>query len=195
MMIDKYLHVRCSAHIINLIVKEGLKEQSDSIHRIRLAMRFVKSSPQRSKKFQECVLFEKIDCKKGVCLDVDTRWNSTYLMLEVAIKYRKAFDRLKREDNCFVPYFESLTPPDKADWAKIESFVKFLKLFYDSTLALSGSNYVTCAQFFVQIVVMHLTINRFQTSLDIVMRKMVDNMRGKFEKYWVHSSLKNNLCC
>ena len=64
MMIDKYLHVRCSAHIINLIVKEGLKEQSDSIHRIRLAMRFVRSSPQRSKKFQECVLFEKIDCKK-----------------------------------------------------------------------------------------------------------------------------------
>ena len=40
---------------------------------------------------------------------------------------------------------------------------------------------------------MHLTIKRFQSSADIVMIKMADNMRGKFEKYWVHSSLKNNL--
>ena len=121
-----------------MIVKEGLKEKGDLIHKVRLAMRFVRSSPQRSKKFQECVTFEKIDCKKGICLDVDTRWNSTYLMLEVDVTYRKAFDRLKKEDDIFLPYFESLGPPDKANRAKVESFVKFLKLFYDSKLALFG---------------------------------------------------------
>ena len=33
--------------------------------------------------------------KKLLCLDVPTRWNSTYLMLESAEKFQKAFERLE----------------------------------------------------------------------------------------------------
>lgn len=38
-------------------------------------------------------------------LDVETRWNSTYLMLETAIKYENAFHRLQENDNAYVDYF------------------------------------------------------------------------------------------
>jgi hypothetical protein len=39
---------------------------------------------------------------RKVCLDVDTRWNSTYLMLSIAEKYQKAFELLEEEDKHFV---------------------------------------------------------------------------------------------
>ncbi|CAA3027478.1 zinc finger BED domain-containing RICESLEEPER 2-like [Olea europaea subsp. europaea] len=35
-----YLHVRCSTHIVNLIVQEGLKEFNPSIERIRNAVKY-----------------------------------------------------------------------------------------------------------------------------------------------------------
>ena len=31
----KYLHMRCMAHIVNLIVVEGLKEMNKSVERVR----------------------------------------------------------------------------------------------------------------------------------------------------------------
>ncbi|KAK8918232.1 hypothetical protein KSP39_PZI022073 [Platanthera zijinensis] len=91
----EFLQVRCSAHILNLIVKDGLSEFNESIEKIRLAIKYVKGSSQRSEKFKKCVVNAQINCKSLLCLDVETRWNSTYLMLETAIKFEKAFDGLE----------------------------------------------------------------------------------------------------
>ena len=41
---------------------------------------------------------EKIDCKSLVFLDVPTRWNFTYLMLETSLKFKKTFERLEEDD-------------------------------------------------------------------------------------------------
>ncbi|KAK3198395.1 hypothetical protein Dsin_021810 [Dipteronia sinensis] len=94
----KYLHLRCCAHIANLIVNDGLKEMHNSKVAIRNAVKFVKSSPSRFDKFKKCVELEKIQNKGLVVLDVPTRWNSTYLMLASSLKFVKAFDRLDDED-------------------------------------------------------------------------------------------------
>lgn len=89
----KYLHLRCCAHIINLVVKDGLEEHFDSISRIRNAVRYVRSSPSRYDSFLDSVAKVKSDCKRKPCLDCETRWNSTFLMLETAEKYADAFER------------------------------------------------------------------------------------------------------
>ena len=47
---NEYMHMRCCAHIINLIVREGLKEIDASVAKVREAMRYVKSSPNRSQR-------------------------------------------------------------------------------------------------------------------------------------------------
>ena len=56
----EFMHERCSAHIINLIVTKGLKELHDSIIAIRNDVRYVRSSLARLQKFKTCVEQEKI---------------------------------------------------------------------------------------------------------------------------------------
>ncbi|CAL9029189.1 unnamed protein product [Prunus brigantina] len=52
----KYMHVRCCAHIVNLIVRDGLKKLEKSILAIRNVVRYVRSSPQRLKVFYDMTL-------------------------------------------------------------------------------------------------------------------------------------------
>lgn len=42
----EYMHVRC-AHILNLVVTDGLKEMHDSISKIRDTCKYVRASPAR----------------------------------------------------------------------------------------------------------------------------------------------------
>ncbi|XP_061358176.1 zinc finger BED domain-containing protein RICESLEEPER 2-like [Gastrolobium bilobum] len=90
----EYLHVRCCAHILNLVVNDGLKELHASITKIRNAVRFVRASPSRMDRFKTCIKDCRIQEGGIVQLDVPTRWNSTYIMLESALKFQKAFKRL-----------------------------------------------------------------------------------------------------
>lgn len=92
-------------------VCDALKEYNESICRIQNVVRYVRSSPVRVMKFKKCIENEKICCNCVVCLNVPTRWNSTYLMLEVAIKFKKSFDRLDDNDESY----KNESPPTKHD--------------------------------------------------------------------------------
>jgi len=67
------MHLRCCAHILNLVVNDGLKEIDDSIIKIRAACKFVKSSPARLAMFKRCVGDSNIESKQMLTLDVPTR--------------------------------------------------------------------------------------------------------------------------
>jgi hypothetical protein len=60
------VHQRCTCHIINLIVKSGLKRLKPFTEDVRIAINFLNSSNQ-------------------------SRWNSTYLMLKHLIPYKNIF--------------------------------------------------------------------------------------------------------
>jgi hypothetical protein len=70
---NRFMHVRCCAHILNLIVIQGLKEVDESIMRVRSAIKYVKSSPSRFESFKTCLERENINFKGLLCLDVPTR--------------------------------------------------------------------------------------------------------------------------
>ncbi|KAL0406588.1 UNVERIFIED_CONTAM: Zinc finger BED domain-containing protein RICESLEEPER 4 [Sesamum latifolium] len=126
----KYLQMRRVAHIINLIVKDGLKELNDSIESVRTVVRYVRQSPARTRKFNNFAVEEKIESKKSLCLDVPTRWNSVYTMLETTLIFQGVFERYEIYDadfrNDFMPGgpYGRIGLPLKDDWVMVEKFVK-----------------------------------------------------------------------
>ncbi|GKV43334.1 hypothetical protein SLEP1_g50637 [Rubroshorea leprosula] len=96
----KDIHMRCAAHIINLVVGEGAKEKgmNKSITTIRAAVKYVRQSPMRLKRFKNACEWAEIESKKLLCLDIQTRWNSLYLMMDTAKRFEEAFERYARQD-------------------------------------------------------------------------------------------------
>lgn len=187
----KFLHFRCCAHIVNLVVKDGLEEYSELITKIRNLVRYVRSSPGREARCKECIDRAKIHCQKKVCLDVETRWNSTYLMLETAEKCVGAFQRLESVDCGFKAYFGGNDDDDakdstrkRKDWEQARRFIQYLKIFYSVTTLISGSKYVTSNLFFNELVAMHASISNKCLSLVIEERETANSMKAKYEKYW-----------
>ncbi|KAI3874622.1 hypothetical protein MKW92_051910 [Papaver armeniacum] len=83
----EHMHLRCAAHILALVVKDGMDLYNESISRIREAVKFIRGSGEKLKKFRECCEQRKIDITKFLSLDCETKWNSTYHMLYAAEKY------------------------------------------------------------------------------------------------------------
>ena len=103
---EKYMHMRYGCHILNLIVGDRMKELYDSIEAIRNYITYIHSSVARLDKFRDfCVLLQK-DRMANVPLDVSTRWNATYKLLEGALKYRLVFTRMAEEYAPYGNYFD-----------------------------------------------------------------------------------------
>ncbi|XP_019262316.1 PREDICTED: zinc finger BED domain-containing protein RICESLEEPER 2-like [Nicotiana attenuata] len=145
-MNGQHLHMRCMSHILNPIVKDGLKESSISIARVRCAVRYIRQSPARLRRFLECCESENI-AKKSLCLDVPTRWNSTYLMLSRAIEYERAIKEYSDRD------------------------YRLVTLSY-----VSGSLYVTSNAHFLEIGHVAVYLNRLITTEDELFSEMALSM-------------------
>lgn len=142
-------------------------------------------------RFKECASREKINCKSLVFLDVPTRWNSTYLMLEASLKFKKAFERLEEEDVQYLTYFREDDcgkrrggPPSFLDWENASVFVRFLKSFYDVTLKFSSSLYVSSNVYLHEVSSIQTQLDEWSLSGDSLLGEMATKMKKKFDKYW-----------
>ncbi|XP_042433857.1 zinc finger BED domain-containing protein RICESLEEPER 2-like [Zingiber officinale] len=174
----EFLHVRCCAHILNLIVQEGLKRIDSSVDKIREYVKYVKGSQVRKQKYIESVTQTSLDSKKSLRQDVPTRWNSTYLMLSSAMYYRRAFNHLRLANTNFTHC------PSVDEWGQVEKIFKFLEVFYETTTLFSGVKYPTANLYFPRIFTVQLTISQALQSSDDFMRSMANRMFHKFDKYW-----------
>lgn len=183
----EFFHIRCSAHILNLIVQDGLKlggETGGPLSKVRESVKYVKSSEGRMKKFQECVKgVRDIDSSVGLRLDVVTRWNSTYLMLDSAIKYKKAFSSLPLSDRTYT------SCPTTEEWTKVEKLNEFLEPFYEITNLMSGSSYSTSNLYFMQVWKVECLLKENLSNEDILISDMCKKMIEKFDKYWSEYSV------
>lgn len=171
-------HVRCTAHILNLIVKDGLEIIDDSIERIRDSVSYWSSSPKREEKFLETVRQTNIESTKKLALDCKTRWNSTYLMIRTALVYRNVFPRLRQRD----PQYKSL--PSDDDWNLASELCDKLQVFYHATVTLSGTKYPTINSFLPLMCDIRFRLNEWSKSSNHYIQSMATQMIQKFDCYW-----------
>nr|KAJ0191356.1 hypothetical protein LSAT_V11C800437070 [Lactuca sativa] len=119
--------------------------------------------------------------EKKTALDCKTRWNSTYLMLATAVKYKKIFSRLKNRE----PQYKSL--PNESDWDLANELCDRLKIFYSVTELFSGTKYPTTNIFFPKICEIKLALKKWDDSKFIEVSTMASSMVTKFDKYWEDS--------
>lgn len=173
-----FFHIRCCAHILNLIVQEGLKEIDNSVVKIRESVKYIKGSQGRKEKFRECISSVALDKKRGLRQDVPTRWNSTFLMLESALYYRRAFTHLQLTDS---NYKHGLLDEE---WDKVEGICKFLSVFYNVSRLFSGSKYPTANVYFPNVFLVEHTLIKAVEDKNCVANSLAERMKPKFNKYW-----------
>ncbi|XP_019093234.1 PREDICTED: zinc finger BED domain-containing protein RICESLEEPER 2-like [Camelina sativa] len=194
-----FMHLRCAGHIINLIVKDGLTEIDASVAAVHNGISYVWSGPNRRKAFQQRVENGRFS-KGSMPLDVHTRWNSTYLMLTRAIKFKGAFDKMEFEDKLYNDHFleyengvKRIGPPQTVDWLKIERLVKFLNVFYKATLVVSASTTMNAHQCYGEIVNIAVKLQLLCASGDKDVKLNAEKMFQKFDKYWDGLNIINRM--
>ncbi|XP_010513423.1 PREDICTED: zinc finger BED domain-containing protein RICESLEEPER 2-like [Camelina sativa] len=166
-----FIHMRCCAHILNLIVGDSLKVAKPSIVAIRNAIKYVRSSFNRVKSFVLRCDSGKV-CRGSLPMDVPTRWNSTYLMLTSALKLRVPFERMLSEDKLYDDYFLEIDEQTK-------------KKRVGPPLFLIGKMFqVTSSLCYNEIVNIERNLITKCGNSNEKVRKDAHTMRDKFEKYW-----------
>ncbi|KAL4092433.1 hypothetical protein QTP88_026934 [Uroleucon formosanum] len=135
----KKYHHPCVAHTLNLSVNEAINKNTEFLQVLKtcraIVENFKHSSFARNKlqEFQKQMGLPELKVKQ----DVNTRWNSSLIMIERLIKIKDplsaAISSLRRAPN-------GLTA---IEWDIIADCVKILKPFESMTLELSGEKYQT----------------------------------------------------
>ncbi|XP_073728840.1 E3 SUMO-protein ligase ZBED1-like [Misgurnus anguillicaudatus] len=136
-------HLPCFAHTLNLIVKDSLAavtELDDLRSKVRRVVGFFRSS---------CTAKEKLDnLQKDLKMpqlrllqEVETRWNSTYLMLERFFNLREPLSAAM--SNMDLPMFFP------QDWAAMADAIEVLRPFLEVTEEMSAESNVTSSKLIV----------------------------------------------
>ncbi|XP_048437526.1 zinc finger BED domain-containing protein RICESLEEPER 3-like [Pyrus x bretschneideri] len=164
-MNSKFMHVRCLAHIINLVVKDGLKRLDTSVDALRNAVRMYEDDKANiySTYFKENVLNdegEEVACKGRVGSPKEEDWDGA-----------EAFERMYEDDkaNIYSTYFRE-------------------KAFYLVTLKVSASKYPTSNTAVHDVITVENEIEKLflpeymQTgeTVKLVLRDMTMSMRAKY---------------
>ncbi|CAN1347525.1 Zinc finger BED domain-containing protein RICESLEEPER 2 [Linum perenne] len=161
-----------------------------SDRRVREEVRWVRASPAREECFRNDVAIKKMKCKKMPLLDVPTRCNSTFSMLDTASAYENALKVLENMESNFVEDLEAKTyqgevigVPSSSDWESVRVLPSHLKFFSDMTRVASGTSYVTI-NLFLREVTMFYHIKKMKRDEETVISTMARSMEEKVEKYW-----------
>ncbi|OMO52806.1 Integrase, catalytic core [Corchorus capsularis] len=170
-------------------VQDGLKEVDEAITKVRESIKYVKGSKVRKQKFLECVNLVSLNSKRGLRQDAPTRWNSTFLMLQSAIYFRKTLSHLEISDSNYRHCH------NKDEWDRSEKLCTFLGDSYDVNCVFSGTKYPTSNLYFPAIYSVRVSLQAHLNGTDEFMKNMAARMFTKFEKYWSDFSIIVAIAC
>ena len=146
--------IRCIAHVLQLAIKEALKAVPPldvAIGHMRDLAKKFQDSPKLTEALER-ISRELNHSYQALQLDVETRWNSTWEMVQVFIKMRDPVSEVLRRiwsgmsgysDFCIKPSDELAQPISDIFWSALTSYRDFLRVFRESTVVMSASKYPT----------------------------------------------------
>jgi len=177
----EHIHVRCAAHVLNIMVQAGLQVIPNAVGRVRDIIKVVTSTPSRLQTFNSIVQALGLKGKSGLVLDVPHRWNATYDMLNEALKYKAALNRFAAEQYQDVP--------SELDWQKAESLHEFLEQFSEATKAFSADRHPTAHLFLKMLMAVRDVLLDETWNTNELLNELAEAMYTKFQKYWAAPSM------
>ena len=111
-------------------------------------------------------------------------------MLDCALRFVRAFDRLEEDDGHNKLYFceadgngkKPIVPPSYLDWENVKTLVKFLDIFYEVTLRFYESLFVTSNTYFHELISIEDQLQQL-CSIDgnPLLKSMVVEMEKKYD--------------
>jgi hypothetical protein len=136
------LHIRCVAHILNLVVQAGLDEVKHLLVNLRTVCTLLKNSPKQWNIF---LSFSNSDEKVlKLKIDTPTRWGSTLHMLDRAVLNQKLVDKwlISSKSDKNLKSIAGITFSED-DWTTMSAICELIRPFDLATVDLSGSSYPT----------------------------------------------------
>ncbi|XP_031247880.1 zinc finger BED domain-containing protein RICESLEEPER 2-like [Pistacia vera] len=178
----RLFHVRCCAYILNLIVQDGLSQIRSIIDDVRDSVAYVKQTESRLIVFSEIVQMLRLPNRKLI-LDCKTRWNSTFEMLSIAVKFKNVFERYKEKD----PHYNCCLSVEEL--VKVEQVCEVLGVFSTITNVISRNEYPTANIYLSEIFRVKVMLDQKSVDENDFIRHMVTKMKQKFDKYWGECNL------
>lgn len=125
-----------------------LWRKQGAIGKLHNLIRFIRASPQREELFMDLAeaipssqdeLSEKTK-RLHVIDDNKSRWNSTYLMINRALRLRRCIENFYSTKFTKEKDFPIGDIPSETDWDELEIFKNLLHRFYHLTLRLQGNS-------------------------------------------------------
>ena len=153
----------CGCHIINLAVQSGVSELSMCVENLRNINKKLKDSPKQIKNFPLGFKTPK--------LDVKTRWNSFYYMINDSLAMKDIYNRMPQ------------TKQLETEWDTLSELSKFLELYEQATNFMGCHKYPTISMLYKIIkILFEKTANILSNNNDII--RSASKMLIYFEKYW-----------
>ena len=145
---DLKTHHPCLAHCINLAVKDALKETGtqELVAKVKAIVAFFKKSPKQTEKLKDVHKANNTQFKK-LKQECETRWNSTYDMLQSYIhQHTEITGILCKAGKATLCLAEPDEDKGEDEVAKVKEIIETLQPMKEATEELSGEKFTTLSK-------------------------------------------------